>query len=300
MDTDPEMNVVVFLYRKWAMKRNATSFGPTRASDSIQTAWRRVVAENRITADQIREIYSEWSPSPEDAHFISTTFPGAQVSCSFERPADGNWDLALAKAHGTMATHQAMENREAIRRTAPLLPILRNEDAFVEMIVNRPVIPGFRVYLAYAGPTPTGTQGIDYVTRKSLQGTEGTEEDLWAQAYQNLAEGLVIKGVDDEGAKILFVESAKGFAASALGLPNFVDNVLSWLPAPRITIGIESPDSLFLWTADTPLTRELYRKTLQSTYWGAVALTPSIFSLQDGILSVVAERPKPTTSTYDL
>jgi hypothetical protein len=206
---------------------------------------------------------------------------------------DGNWDRALAEAHQTMEVQRVMENREQLRRSAPLLPILRNEDAFADILVNRPVIPGFRLYLAYAGPTPAGKMGIDYVTRKSLQGVEETEDALWTQSYRNLADGLVIKGVDDEGAKILFIESANGFAAAALGLPNFVENARSWLPVPRLTIGIESPDSLFLWSADTPLTRELYQKTIQSNYWGAVALTPSILSLEGGVLSVVTQRPQP-------
>jgi hypothetical protein len=90
MDTDPEMNVVVFLYKKWGMKRDLTSYGQTRAVDSIRTAWLRVTAENRIAADQIREIYTEWSPSPEDTRFLSMTFPRARISFSFERPEEGN------------------------------------------------------------------------------------------------------------------------------------------------------------------------------------------------------------------
>ncbi|HLK57124.1 MAG TPA: hypothetical protein VKU00_11195 [Chthonomonadaceae bacterium] len=291
MSSNPEMNVVVFLYKKWGfIKRHATSYGPTRTSDSVQTAWRRVQEENGITARQVREIYSEWSLTPEDTQFIATNFPNVQVSYSFERPADGDWDRVLKEAFMTMKSRQMTENMEQIRSSAPLLPILRNNDDFAEMAVKRPVIPAFCLCLAQAGPTPNGSIGISYMMRGALTGADGEEEQLWTQAYQNLAEGLVIKGGEDGGSKVLYIESARGFAASAIGLPNFADNAFSWLSAPRITIGIENPDSLVLWSAETPLTRKLYDQVLQSDYWGSVALTPSILALEQGILSVVAQR----------
>ena len=55
MASNPEMNVVVFQYKTWGFKRHAIGYGPTRASDSVQTAWKQVQAEKRIAANQVRE-----------------------------------------------------------------------------------------------------------------------------------------------------------------------------------------------------------------------------------------------------
>jgi len=106
MDADVSVALVVFEVKLGAGLRTLIGQGPTRSAHAIELAWEACSAEHRIQPSDVRQVYSEWQPSPDDTAFLEATLPGVPVTYSFTRPeGDGNqdWEPALRAATVTVA-----------------------------------------------------------------------------------------------------------------------------------------------------------------------------------------------------
>jgi hypothetical protein len=99
---DPSQNVVVFELLINQRLEQITDAGETKANDCVQQAWDRVRSRIGAVATDVKEIWSEWEPSAEDLAFLAVTFPGVQLTYSFERPTPDRWDAAMESARRTL------------------------------------------------------------------------------------------------------------------------------------------------------------------------------------------------------
>ena len=141
-----------------------------------------------------------------------------------------------------------------------ILPVLREyapDDVYAQSVVYRPVADGLGLFLASVAPTESGTVGVNYLMARDVAANGIAETALFETAYANLTEGLRVNGVEDDGQTFLALEREGGFAASALGLPDFHAQAAEWLSAPRLFAGFTDPDTLFVAAADSPLAAKL-------------------------------------------
>jgi hypothetical protein len=102
MNANPSVNVVVFEVQVGDRLEKLVAEGPTRSADCVQRAWSIVGEMNGLLPTNVRRVYSEWQPSPEDLAFLEANFPLAAVSYSFKRPPADKWDQAMAQAGRTI------------------------------------------------------------------------------------------------------------------------------------------------------------------------------------------------------
>ena len=100
MNDDPSMNFVVFELSRGGKLTRLQGAGPTRANDCVSRIWYEMQRASYGVQDQmVRRIYSEWQPSRDDLVFLAHHFPQAQVTYSFARPREDQWEQALDEAH---------------------------------------------------------------------------------------------------------------------------------------------------------------------------------------------------------
>jgi hypothetical protein len=103
MNADPSVNVVVFEIALAGRLEKLVGDGPTRADDCVQRVWKALAVQHGAYPSDVRRIYSEWDPSPEDKAFIDATFPAElKVTYSFSRPAPDGWDQAMREVAATI------------------------------------------------------------------------------------------------------------------------------------------------------------------------------------------------------
>jgi hypothetical protein len=299
MRTDPEVNVIVFEIKHLLKKETVVEPTPTRAKDGIQMAWRAVQSKKGLRANQVRQIYAEWEPSPEDAAFIAATFPRVNVSFSFARPlSPEGWMEALHEAARTMhaaGTASAEAQASRIQGKTQLFPILRDYkagDFFAQAVVHRPIAPELAVFLAQIGTTVEGNMGIEYAMQNRVESSSESIDDLFEEACHNLRAGLHVNAGEADGSKIFTFSHPSDMAASALCLPDFYDQVCSWFGQDKFFIAFTDPANLYVTAQDSPFTAKLRKAVENSDYWGAVALTPACYHLDAGGLTLVVARPK--------
>lgn len=96
---DPTHNHVTFHLVIDGVESEASGVGPARAVDCVAAIWGVVSEERGLDPEDVRQIYSEWEPSPEDLDFLDRTFPqDAELAFTFKRPPNDNWDTALKAA----------------------------------------------------------------------------------------------------------------------------------------------------------------------------------------------------------
>jgi hypothetical protein len=87
MNTDSGVNVVVFQLK--IGRRLDTVFGEcsTRAADGIREIWAELAATSGFRPADVRRVYAQWEPTPDDPAFLAAEFPAAvRVTYSFRRP----------------------------------------------------------------------------------------------------------------------------------------------------------------------------------------------------------------------
>jgi hypothetical protein len=289
MNVDPSINVVVFAVGD-GKGEPFVGQGLTQAADCIKNVWLDIQRQHGIRPNDVREIYSEWQPSPEDMSFLDATFPSdLKLSYSFKRPADGNWDRAFADVKAIIA--KSLEAKQAAQQPGPLLiPVLRNIDDFTQMVVHRRLIPELGIFLASVGPTPRGTIGIDYLMSAKARSENMNLNALWNEAFSNLKMGLNVSAAGRNNERYFIVKRQGNIASSALALPDFFEQAMQWVGNREIQIAVPDPDTLLLCAARSPVARDLKNAALQSQYVGAVHLTPCVLLLENGKLSLQAKR----------
>ncbi len=293
MDINPAINHVVFeIDHKGTLKPSIGS-GPTQAEDCVRQAWQQVVNETGASGHDVRRVYSEWEPSPGDLAFLEQLCPSAEITHSFERPRDGQWDAAFTEARRIIleAAEANSSGTEGDEEDGDfMLLVLRDADGLSETMVGKPVADDFQLCMALVGPTPHGTVGINYILTNFLQNQPVDVDDLWNEAYQNLMVGLRIQVAEEKGERLFILEREGGFAASAIGLPDFPDRARSWVPTGQILFGIPNPDTLLVCGVNSPFAQQLQKAVLESRYQGAINLTPSVLQIEGGKFSIVTQR----------
>jgi hypothetical protein len=304
MNVDATINVVVFAVEIAGQLEKRAGQGPTRAADCIRQIWTDLCARESLRPDGVRQIYSEWEPSPEDTAFLDATFPKqCQVSFSFKRPASADgWDEAIRRAEEQI--QQANARRLAEEEFAKpntqlddLLPVLRTSepgDDFMQMIVARAVGPGLGFFLAHVNWTPRRTIGTRYVMNHDVASLGKPAGELLAIACRNLALGLQVEAVKVEGEPTFLVKHPQDMGASAIGLPDIHTNASQWVGATELFVGFPDPSVLFVTAlSNTKAIARLRQAILTSDYWGSVALTPACYRLSAAGLELIAIRPTP-------
>ena len=112
MNTDPNQNVFVIEVQKDGVLRRFGGHAPTRDVDCLQQVWTVLAPQAQIDPRQVQRLYSEWELSEDDIAFAHRTFPFAEFSFSFARPADGVWDRAMTEASKTMESTMKRTSRQ--------------------------------------------------------------------------------------------------------------------------------------------------------------------------------------------
>ncbi|OWK45763.1 hypothetical protein [Fimbriiglobus ruber] len=87
MNTDSGVNVIVF--EVLISRRLQPMLGEcsTRVTDGLRKVWGELAAGFDLRPANVRRVYSQWEPTPEDRAFLASEFPPAvRVSYSFRRP----------------------------------------------------------------------------------------------------------------------------------------------------------------------------------------------------------------------
>ncbi len=100
MNTDPSVNVVVIEVLIGRRLEKLLGEGPTRAADGIRRVWTQLAADYGVRPADVRRVYSQWEPTPQDRAFLAAAFPpGVTVSYSFRRPpARRDWGRGTPEA----------------------------------------------------------------------------------------------------------------------------------------------------------------------------------------------------------
>ena len=101
-DSDPEVNLVVMEVIEDGRPTRYLGHAPTRQTNCVQLVIEELLSTASLRVADVTEIYSEWQLSGADADYLARHVPNAQVTWSFRRPADGNWEVALAVARRKM------------------------------------------------------------------------------------------------------------------------------------------------------------------------------------------------------
>jgi hypothetical protein len=290
MNIDPTMNLVVFEVKHNNKVERFTAQGATKDANCIKKAWESIRQQQSLQPTHVSQIYSEWQPSDEDKTFLEKTFDKAKVSYSFERPSDGNWEVAFAKVREIIEQSLKKDTPNENRDQFVFFPILRDTDKMADIIVHTKLIPELSLFLAKIGTTQRGTVGIDYVMSKQAKDENVDIPDLWQRAFSNLAKGLQVKAVKSNGHQFFMLTREDGLAAAAIGLPNFFDQATNWIESKQIVVAIPDPNNLIVCAANSPVVAEIQQKTLASEYVGAVALTPCVLLIDNGKISLKTKR----------
>ncbi|GIH13028.1 hypothetical protein [Rugosimonospora africana] len=302
MNADPTTNMVVFLLAR-GEGEHAIAGAPTQADDCVRQAWDRASREHRARPDEVTAIYTEWEASDKDNRFIAETFPRAELSHSFTRPTDGDWEPAFAAARQAMA--DAEQRREAqdaagrmehVRQNGELLPVLWSASA-PNAPLMRSTMPHWalvqeRLFFALAtvGPTPTGNIGMDHLTHDGHQRLGAPPlHELFARAADGLRRGLQIDAHSSERGQLLTMRRDGGMCASAVALPDFYQRMSQLLGDERIVVGLPSPDELAVAGAASGWPETLREMVLSSPY-PTGELVPSLLLIDRSGVQLLAER----------
>jgi hypothetical protein len=121
VNTDSSVNVVVFEVLIGRRLEKLLGEGPTKAADGIRRVWGDVSAGFGVRPADVRRVYTQWEPTPDDRAFLADEFPPAvRVSFSFRRPpARRNWGEA------TPEFGRAVEEFERVYCAAAVEPVAR-------------------------------------------------------------------------------------------------------------------------------------------------------------------------------
>jgi hypothetical protein len=302
VNNDPTTNMVVFLLAR-GEGEHAIAGAPTRADDCVRQAWERASREHRARPDEVTAVYTEWEASEKDNRFIAETFPRAELSHSFTRPTDGDWESAFAAARQAMAraeqrrqAEDAADRMEYVRHHGGLLPVLWSGSA-----PNAPLMRSAMPYwalvqerlffaLATVGPTPTGTIGMDHLTHDAHQRLGAPPlPELFARAADGLRRGLRIDARSSEQGQLLTMHREGGMAASAVALPDFHQRMSQLLGDERIVVALPGPDELAVAGAGSGWPETLRQMVLSSPYPTA-ELAPTLLLVDRSGVQLLAER----------
>ena len=305
MNSDPSTNLVVFEIK--GIREPFIVQRPTEDVHCVEQAWWAAPVDHRKAARKVTRIYSEWQPSKDDIAFIEQTFPKAQLTFSFRRPVtpDG-WTAAYVAAREKMkaaaderAAKQAAQNMKHVSATGELLPVLWSRtslrSAMLEYVPHWDVVPGhLHVALATVAITPTGTVGMNHLTRASLG--DRPFEEVFRGAAGSLAKGLRINSHRDAGrpdrGDLLVLQRDGVLASSAVALPDFHRQMAHVLGHDDLVVGLPDPDTVLVARSDSGWADEV-RQTVLTSAGQASELVPCVLAYGAAGVRMLDERPEP-------
>jgi hypothetical protein len=286
-----DINAVVFRY---SVGDNVViTDAPARADEAISQACQKVIGPHRIVTNQIVAVHAEWEPTAAD-------FPNlAETSSNFERPESGDWDAALQQAAATRAAamHEKplQEGVQEAMREPVIIPILRMTTSPPPMSAYLTLLPNqLYVLVARATPTPRGTLSLSWVLQNHLIGADITFEDLLDTAFVNLGAGLKITGHStDDGSETLLeftgVDTVH-MPAAAIAIPNFHEQVASFLGGDCFLAGITCHDKLHIVRADSDFFTTALEKLVFATEQQHEDLLPTLVLIEPNRMRIVAQK----------
>lgn len=269
MDIDPRINVVVFRLRR-GKERQLVERVPTLAEDGVRQAWEAAGQADHARAKHVVALHSEWEPTPTDAAFIASTFPGVTATHHFVRPGPDDWDDALAAARVVLQ--------------AELRPVLWSESsAIASELGNLPHWPvsGGRLHLALAVVTDHGTYHVSH-----SQLGDASFDDLMADVCRGLAAEPPATAREDG----VLVLTGRLVAAIAC-LPDFHRRLADATGAERLVVGLPSADEILVAAAGTPLADAIEQAVLGVEHTDG-ELVPCVLSVEGDRIEVLAERER--------
>jgi hypothetical protein len=121
MNTDSGVNVVVFEVKIGRRLEQVLAECSTRAADGFRKVWGELAAGFDLRPANVRRVYSQWEPTPDDRAFFASEFPLAvRVSHSFRRPsARRDWGRGTPEfARAVDEFERAWEERERVNSAA--------------------------------------------------------------------------------------------------------------------------------------------------------------------------------------
>jgi hypothetical protein len=283
MNADPTVNAVVFEVEVNGKMERMVGQGATKSDNCITQVWADLSQKHNLTPQQVKRVYTEWSPTPADIAFLDREFSDKlNVSFSFDRPAAAEWDAAFARVREIIAKSNA-KNGQA---PAPL-PILRDVDDFTKIVASLPLTARLGLFLAHVSHTKQGNIDIQYVMNKAVQEENLDVQSLWQQAFSNLAQSLEVNAAQGErGQPYFVVQREQGLVAGALGLPNFHEQAEKWVGSPKVMVSIPDPNTLIVCDANSSVVQQVQKFALNSSFkGGAINFTPSVLLIENGKLS---------------
>ncbi|MGW4590588.1 hypothetical protein ACWEKJ_24970 [Amycolatopsis thermoflava] len=289
MDSPADLNLVVFQVngRDDDLLHGAA---PARARGAGRQAWRQVREQRDVHASEVTRIHSTWQPSRVDRVFLAGTFPRAERTHDFDRPAGDDWSEAIEAARA------AEGNFVQTERDGEWLPILHTYDGPLKLYASLPLVDN-RLHLGFARTTitPAGRIGMSHLLKNRFEAMTGNEwQELLDEACGNLARGLLF-GVHDDEQKGRLVTVERGddnlCAASAIVLGQFHDNVAHHVGEDRLVVGLVSPDHIYVADASSGWVAEIedWVRTSPDT---SGDLVPTVLLIDGaGNMEIIAERP---------
>lgn len=267
MDIDPRTNVVVFQLRR-GKEKQLVGRVPTLAEDGVRQAWDAVGQAHQVRAKHVVGLHAEWEPTPADAEFIASTFPGVAATHHFVRPEPDGWDQAFAAA--------------SVALQAELRPVLWSTSSpLAGQLADLPHWPvsGGRLHLALAVVTPNRAYHVGH-----SQLGDVSFDDLMAQTCLRVVEEPSIETRDDG---VLTLSGR--FVAAVACLPDFSRRLAAAAAAERLVVGLPSPDEILVAPAGTDLAGTVEREVLASEQ-PDTELVPCVLSVEGDLVEVLAER----------
>ncbi|MFI7674746.1 hypothetical protein [Actinophytocola sp. NPDC049390] len=267
MNIDPRTNVVVFRLRR-GKDKHLVGRVPTLAEDGVRQAWDEVEQVHQVRARHVVGLHAEWEPTPADAEFIATTFPGVAATHHFLRPGPDGWDQAFAAA--------------SVALRAELRPVLWSTSSpLAGQLADVPHWPvsGGRLHLALAVVTPTGTYHVSHAQLGDV-----TFDDLMADTCLRVAGELSVETREDG----VLTLSGRLVAAVAC-LPDFARRLAAAVGAERLVVGLASADEILVAAAGTDLAETVRREVLASEA-PDTELVPCVLSVEGDLVEVLVER----------
>ncbi len=87
MNTDSSINVVVFEVRLRRRLQKLLGEAPTSAADGLRRVWHELAARIGLRPADVRRVYCQWEPTPDDLAFLAELPAALKLSWSFRRPA---------------------------------------------------------------------------------------------------------------------------------------------------------------------------------------------------------------------
>lgn len=266
MDIDPRTNVVVFQLRR-GKEKHLVGRVPALAEDGVRQAWDAVEQAHQVRAKHVVGLHAQWEPTPADAEFIATTFPGVAATHHFVRPAADGWEAAFAAARVVLQ--------------AELRPVLWSAASpLAAQLADVPHWPvsGGRLHLALAVVTPAGAA---YHVSHSQLG-DVSFDDLMAETCLRVVGDLSVNTRED-GVRTL----SGRFISAVACLPDFYKQLAAATGAERLIVGLPSADEMLV--AGPSLADVVHAEVLASEQ-PDTELVPCVLAVEGDLVEVLTER----------